>query len=181
MGPVSPSAAILRKSSHIVSVLTTVVLVADTKVRVTAFHAPSTLNRCRPAAARTKSRVNDHRQHRKVPYTKCATATGRPSLACDLIEEFRTPVVDAAVVAAVNRRVLTPDDFEDVGPGEPVRIRKEAIGTFARVIERKLESTARYEPIGKKLSYRQILEQQCRHLARCFMSGNVEYMPYRAR
>ena len=45
IGPVSPNAAIFRSSSHIVSVLTTVVLVTAISSRVTAFHAPSTLNR----------------------------------------------------------------------------------------------------------------------------------------
>ena len=67
IGPASPNAAILRRSSHIVWVLTTVVLVTDTSSRVMAFQAPKTLNRWRPEAARTKIRVNDHRQHKNVP------------------------------------------------------------------------------------------------------------------
>ena len=46
------------------SVLTTVMLVTLTSSRVTAFQAPKTLNRWRPEAARTKIRVNDHKQHR---------------------------------------------------------------------------------------------------------------------
>ena len=65
----------LRSSSHIVSVLTTVVFVTAINSRATAFQAPNTLNRCRPDAALTNSRVNDHRQHRKVPNTKCAAST----------------------------------------------------------------------------------------------------------
>jgi hypothetical protein len=75
MGPVRLNAAILRKSSLIVSVLTTVVLVTAISWCVTAFHAPNTLNRCRPEAARIKIRVNDHRQHKKVPNTKWAAST----------------------------------------------------------------------------------------------------------
>ena len=67
MGPANFKAAIFRSSSHIVSVFTTVVLVTDTSSRVTAFHAPSTLNRCRPEAARTNSRWKDHKRHRNVP------------------------------------------------------------------------------------------------------------------
>ena len=45
IGPARPRAAIFRNSSHIVSVLTTVVLVTLTSSRVTAFQAPRTLNR----------------------------------------------------------------------------------------------------------------------------------------
>jgi hypothetical protein len=54
--------ATARNNSHIVSVFTTVVLVMVINSRVTAFHAPSTLKRCRPDAARTKTRAIDHRQ-----------------------------------------------------------------------------------------------------------------------
>ena len=45
IAPVRPNAAIFRNSSLIVSVLTTVVLVTAISWRVTAFHAPKTLNR----------------------------------------------------------------------------------------------------------------------------------------
>ena len=70
MGPVSFSAAILRSSSHMVSVLTTVVLVTAISCLVTAFQAPRTLKRWRPEAARTNSLAMVHRQQRKVPKTK---------------------------------------------------------------------------------------------------------------
>ena len=75
IGPTNPRAAIARRSSHIVSVFTTVVFVIVTSSRVTAFQAPRTLNRCRPDAALTKIRVSDHRQHRNVPNTKWAAST----------------------------------------------------------------------------------------------------------
>src|SRR5207247_426869 len=74
-GPASPLAAIFRNNAHRVSVFTTVVFVTDTNARVTASHAPNTLNRCRPLAARTNTRRIDHRQHRYVPYTQWAAST----------------------------------------------------------------------------------------------------------
>ena len=60
--------------------------------RVTAFQAPSTLNRCRSEAARTKIRVNDHRQHRNVLNTKCAASTKNtcPCPASDLLTSLIT-------------------------------------------------------------------------------------------
>lgn len=42
---------------------------------------------------------------------------GRPSLALDLIEEFRSPYVDRFVVSLFNRRQLTKSDFEQDGEG----------------------------------------------------------------
>jgi len=37
---------------------------------------------------------------------------GRPSLAADLVEEFRSPVVDRLTLRLINLRSLSPDDFE---------------------------------------------------------------------
>lgn len=37
---------------------------------------------------------------------------GRPSLALDLMEEFRAPLVDRFVITLINRRQVTPADFE---------------------------------------------------------------------
>jgi CRISPR-associated endonuclease Cas1 len=47
-----------------------------------------------------------------------ALETNRPSLVCDLEEEFRVPVVDRLVVAALNKRVLQVDDFRHTAPWE---------------------------------------------------------------
>jgi len=44
-----------------------------------------------------------------------ACAYGRPSLMLDILEEFRTPVVDRVVLRLLNRRQLVPTDF---GPPE---------------------------------------------------------------
>ncbi|MBI5514313.1 MAG: CRISPR-associated endonuclease Cas1 [Deltaproteobacteria bacterium] len=62
-----------------------------------------------------------------------AVARGRPSLALDLMEEFRPLLVDTAVVAAVNRRELGPGHFmrvgeEDEAPEEDAWAQEEARG-----------------------------------------------------
>ena len=36
---------------------------------------------------------------------------GRPSLALDLMEEFRAVIADSVVLTLVNNRTVTPDDF----------------------------------------------------------------------
>ena len=38
-------------------------------------------------------------------------AYGRPSLACDLVEEYRAHLGDRLVLGLINRRMITPDDF----------------------------------------------------------------------
>jgi len=36
---------------------------------------------------------------------------GRPSLACDLVEEYRAPLGDRLVLSLLNRKMVNPDDF----------------------------------------------------------------------
>ena len=40
---------------------------------------------------------------------------GRPALALDLMEPFRSLIVDSAVVNAINTRMITSGDFVEVG------------------------------------------------------------------
>lgn len=59
-----------------------------------------------------------------------AYRAGRQSLACDLMEPLRVPVVDRWVIGLLNQRRVVPEDFLAVD-GEGVRLTKEA---FPRVI-----------------------------------------------
>jgi CRISPR-associated protein Cas1 len=111
-----------------------------------------------------------------------ALESNRPSLVCDLMEEFRAPVVDALVVAAVNRGVFGQDDFESVGPGEPVVVKRGTLGTWARAVEQRLSSdTLVYPPAGVRLSFRQILEQQARLWARVVLGDAPDYEGFRVK
>lgn len=59
-----------------------------------------------------------------------AYRAGRQSLACDLMEPLRVPVVDRWVVGLLNQRRVLPDDFL-AADGDGVRLTKEA---FPRVL-----------------------------------------------
>ncbi|HCF58211.1 MAG TPA: CRISPR-associated endonuclease Cas1 [Myxococcales bacterium] len=109
-----------------------------------------------------------------------APEAGRPSLACDLVEEHRAPLIDALVVAAINQGAIQPGDFEESGPGEPVVMRREAVRAVVELFERRMERQVRYEPQQRKLSWRQVLEQQARRLAREVL-GEKEYEGVRMR
>ncbi|HQP37476.1 MAG TPA: CRISPR-associated endonuclease Cas1 [Polyangiaceae bacterium] len=106
-----------------------------------------------------------------------AVEAGRPSLVCDLQEEFRAPVVDALVVAAINRGVVEPGDFEDAGPGEPVLMKPEAVRAFVQVFERRMARPVLVPGLGKRLGYRGIVEHQARKLARALLEGGG-YEPF---
>jgi CRISPR-associated protein Cas1 len=110
-----------------------------------------------------------------------APQSGRPSLVCDLEEELRAPLVDALVLAVVNKGVLVPGDFEDVGPGEPVVVKRDAVRSFVRAFEERLDQAVLYGPQEVQLPWRLVLEQQARACAR-FVSGEAPaYVPFAAR
>mgnify|MGYP001051166613 CR=1 FL=1 len=58
-------------------------------------------------------------------------APNRPSLALDLIEPFRAPVVDRFVLSRFNRRIFRPEHFVRLDGGE-TRFRRESLEIFFR-------------------------------------------------
>ena len=63
---------------------------------------------------------------------------GRPSLALDLVEPFRAPVVDRTVLRLFNLRMLTPADFAPDGDGG-MCLTKPALRVFFREWEKTLQ------------------------------------------
>lgn len=100
---------------------------------------------------------------------------GRPSLALDLMEEFRILFVDRLVLSIVNNRILKEDDFEEV-LGE-VKMSKKAIKKFLQAYEGKKYDEI-YHPIFKyKVTYQQCFHLQARLLSKAIME-EVDYTPF---
>lgn len=106
---------------------------------------------------------------------------GRPSLVCDLVEEYRAVIIDPMVVACVNRRAFSRDDFEEGGEGEPVRFKKEAMRWFLELFERRIRGQVVYPPRDQRLTYRQIIEEQVRQFARFVLGTEERYEPFLVR
>ena len=92
---------------------------------------------------------------------------GKPSLVLDLIEEFRQPVVDRTVLAAIGKGMEIAMDGDRLA--EPTR--KELA---TRVLER-LEETERYR--GRKLRLRSIIQCQARQVA-MFLRGEADFQAF---
>lgn len=80
---------------------------------------------------------------------------GKPALVLDLVEEFRAPIVDRAILAIVNQGILLETDSH----GLTAATRKLVAH---RVLER-LATPVPYE--GKRWPLRNIIQNQARHLA----------------
>lgn len=101
---------------------------------------------------------------------------GRCSLALDLIEEFRAPVIDRLVVSIFNLNILAPKDFsstEDGGTYLDDRGRKR----FLEEYERLMASEFTNQATGQHTSFRQVLHDQALAMQRTVLQG-IKYVPF---
>jgi CRISPR-associated protein Cas1 len=108
-------------------------------------------------------------------------AYGRPSLVCDLMEEYRSVIVEPMVVACINQRSFTLADFEDGAQGEPIRFKRPAMKWFVELFERRLRNEILYPARNQRLTWRQVIEEQVRHCARVLMGSDAAYEPFLIR
>ena len=108
---------------------------------------------------------------------------GRPSLACDLVEEYRSIIADRLVLKLLNQKMVKPDDFN---------YRKNVPGSFVDETEMKQKRPVEMKPyllkaflaayeatMGGKRNYRQTLRNQVRHFADFLITPDKGYLPLR--
>lgn len=103
-------------------------------------------------------------------------AHGRPSLALDLLEELRHPVVDRLALYLNNKRILRTDDFEQ-DPERPggVRMRSEPRKRFFLEYERWMKGG--WSSSAGAPSPRDVLRRQVEAFARA-LRHNEPYQPF---
>ena len=118
---------------------------------------------------------------------------GKPSLALDLMEEFRPSIVDTTVLRCVNLRILRPDDFHSTAdstdylanaPAEdtdrPLRFQKEALHKYLTQLDNKFLTHVFYPPLAAKLSFRDVILHQVRRFIRALKNEDsyVAFTPH---
>jgi CRISPR-associated protein Cas1 len=104
---------------------------------------------------------------------------GRPSLALDLMEEFRPIIGDSVVLWVINNRVLTREDF--IKRGHAVALTPDARKKFIQAYEKRLDTLVTHPVFGYRISYRRVLEVQARLLGR-YLTGEIsEYPSFKTR
>jgi CRISPR-associated protein Cas1 len=104
---------------------------------------------------------------------------GRPSLALDLMEEFRPLVVDSTVLSVINSRELRQSHFNR--RGKAVVLTDDGRRAFIAAIERRLRSTIRHPTFGYDVTYRRAINVQARLLARSIQGDIPEYPAFVTR
>lgn len=106
-----------------------------------------------------------------------ALRPGRPALALDLMEEFRSHVVDRLVLSLVNRGQIAPRDFEVQTGGAVLLTEKGRKAFLAAYQKRKLE-TIRHPVIQQSVPYGVLPLVQARIMARVLREEGKVYQPF---
>jgi CRISPR-associated protein Cas1 len=108
----------------------------------------------------------------------------RPSLALDMMEEFRPVIVDSVVLRCLNNQILTPADFR---PGEedeyPLVLMQDGMKRFIREMETRFEQSIKHPQTGDSLTYRRLFLEQAYGVARLLREGQSPalYQPHLIR
>jgi CRISPR-associated protein Cas1 len=108
----------------------------------------------------------------------------RPSLALDLMEEFRPIIVDSVVLRCLNNSIIKPEHF---APGEdearPLVLSREGIQLFIRELESRLTQEFQHPQSNERITYRRLFLLQAYALAACVKldAADRTYQPFLVR
>lgn len=103
------------------------------------------------------------------------------TLALDLMELFRVPIVDMAIIAALNRRTFNAAAHFSDGPGAGVRFTDAGRAALIATIERRFTDTWKHSVVGYSLSYSRMIELEARLLEKEWTDGSELFARFRLR
>ena len=107
---------------------------------------------------------------------------GNPCLALDLVEPFRSIIVDSTVLRMVNQNMLTeacftkPDNISGA-----VYLNETGRKAFFGAFSTRMQEQATHPVFDKKLSYRRLIEMDIRFLAKYLCGEFEEFKCYTVR
>jgi len=116
---------------------------------------------------------------------------GRPSLACDLVEEYRSYLGERMVLGIINKRMITPDDFiyrkngqenyvdeKDLRQNRPVLMKPTILKTFVAAYEEMMKRKIYYQPDDCRINYRRLLLRQAAAFGKYLLDPEKKYQPF---
>ena len=100
---------------------------------------------------------------------------GRPALALDMMEPFRSVIADSVVLSAVNSSMVSPSDFVTGATG--TALTQAGRRRFVAAFESRLSRDTTHPTFGYRLSMRRMLTIQARLLSR-FLLGELPTYPH---
>ncbi|MEM1253273.1 MAG: CRISPR-associated endonuclease Cas1 [Cyanobacteria bacterium P01_H01_bin.21] len=109
---------------------------------------------------------NLHRSDRKGPH-----------LALDLMEEFRSPIVDTMVIGLINKQILKLTDFTWPNKEGGIYLDPSSRRIFLKHFENRISDMVTYPGIEAKLSYRRVIQRQVQQYKQILLTSGM-YEPY---
>lgn len=103
---------------------------------------------------------------------------GRPSLALDLIEEFRHSIIDRFTLELINKEILKKEDFEEKTEG--IYLKDEARKKYFQHYEKRMLTQVQDVQEKNEVTYRKMFYQQGQRLAKAIQLA-VPYEPFLIR
>jgi CRISPR-associated protein Cas1 len=116
---------------------------------------------------------------------------GRPSLACDLVEEYRVFLGDRLVLGLINRKAVSPEDFiyrhnrqlayrdeNEMASNRPVEMRPPIRRAFVASYEQMMKRVVKKGPDQTKTTYRGLIMLQVRAFAEYLQNPDRIYAPF---
>jgi CRISPR-associated endonuclease Cas1/CRISPR-associated protein Cas4 len=100
---------------------------------------------------------------------------GRPALALDLMEPFRSLIADSVVLSAINTGEVGPNDFVVAATG--TALTQAGCRRFLQAFERRLSQETTHPAFGYQVSMRRMLLVQARLFSR-FLLGELSSYPH---
>ena len=104
---------------------------------------------------------------------------GRPSLALDLMEEFRAIIADSVVLNLINNGSLTPSDF--LTWRDACQLTAEGRTRFFQAYEQRKATEVTHPVFGYRMTYGRMLEVQARMLASYVRGDTPGYVGFTVR
>lgn len=105
-----------------------------------------------------------------------ADRPGRPSLALDLVEEFRAPLADRLAITLINRKQVTPDAFS-TRTGGAVEMTEAARRTVVAAYQERKNERREHPYLGQQAPIGRFLFIQARIMARHLRGDIDHYVP----
>lgn len=110
-------------------------------------------------------------------------AEKHPTLASDLMEEWRAVIVDTTVMSMINGHEVSKDEFFKNVDEPGCYLTKEALGKYLNKLERKFRTEVRYLPyVSYPVSFRRAIMLQVNELCKAIENGDADlYEPIQIR
>jgi CRISP-associated protein Cas1 len=114
------------------------------------------------------------------PYLGNLHGAERPKnyLAFDLMEEFRSPIVDTLVIKSINQKIFRPTDFAYPNADGGIYLEKAARRLFLKQFEARICEKVSHPDVQEPVSYRRIIQLQIQRYVKALL-GNRPYEPFR--